>query len=232
MFSLFFFILACASTCYGSSQIALFTDTNCKNSLRGVEGPNGYPNGTCTDLRRSGEYGSFQVVHLDPGCGVTIYVDDPTTTICGGAQEEVQLAGCHNNTFVYYSFDFCTPPGAKSSTFPSSDSSTKPPIAAIVGGVVGGVAGLAVIVGIAFLLGRKKRAQNKPSYSEETDMKYGRQTFAYQPYAYPSQELPSNTVVYKNMPSEAEQPPVELAGNDIQRPNEGHEIRQSDAKHL
>jgi hypothetical protein len=53
---------------FATSQIALFSDTNCEHSLRGLEGPNGYPNGTCTDLRRNGPYGSFQVVGLDPGC--------------------------------------------------------------------------------------------------------------------------------------------------------------------
>lgn len=57
-----------AARAWATSQIALFTDGNCQDSLRGLEGPNGYPNGTCTDLRRTGPYGSFQVVGLDPGC--------------------------------------------------------------------------------------------------------------------------------------------------------------------
>lgn len=57
------------TTCVqAASQIALFTDDNCQDSYKGLEGPNGYPNGTCTDFRRSGEYGSLQVVGLDPGC--------------------------------------------------------------------------------------------------------------------------------------------------------------------
>lgn len=57
-----------AAHVFAVSQIALFTDDHCQDSLRGLEGPNGYPNGTCTDLRRNGPYGSFQVVGLDPGC--------------------------------------------------------------------------------------------------------------------------------------------------------------------
>lgn len=68
MLNLALLIVAFAHHCCGASQIALFSDTNCQDSLRGVEGPNGYPNGTCTDLRRSGPYGSFQVVGLDDGC--------------------------------------------------------------------------------------------------------------------------------------------------------------------
>jgi hypothetical protein len=61
-------ILTRALPCIASTQIALFSDENCEDSLRGLEGPNGYPNGTCTDLRRSGAYGSFRVVGLDAGC--------------------------------------------------------------------------------------------------------------------------------------------------------------------
>ena len=57
-----------AAPVFAVSQVALFADEHCKESLRGLEGPNGYPNGTCTDLRRTGRYGSFQVVGLDPGC--------------------------------------------------------------------------------------------------------------------------------------------------------------------
>lgn len=60
--------LASIHRTFAVSQIALFSDTNCEQSLRGLEGPNGYPDGTCTDFRRNGAYGSFQVVGLDPGC--------------------------------------------------------------------------------------------------------------------------------------------------------------------
>jgi hypothetical protein len=41
---------------------------SCTASLRSLSGPNGFPNGTCTDLRRNGPYGSFHIISLDPGC--------------------------------------------------------------------------------------------------------------------------------------------------------------------
>jgi hypothetical protein len=69
---LFVTLIALAARVFATSQIALFEDDNCQESLRGLEGPNGYPNGTCTDLRRNGPYGSFQVVGLDPGCTGTL----------------------------------------------------------------------------------------------------------------------------------------------------------------
>lgn len=51
-----------------TSSIATFSDVNCQDSLSSFDGPNGYPNGTCSRLERSGGYGSFQVVNLDDGC--------------------------------------------------------------------------------------------------------------------------------------------------------------------
>lgn len=51
-----------------TSSIATFSDENCQNSLSSFDGPNGYPNGTCSRLERSGKYGSLQVVNLDDGC--------------------------------------------------------------------------------------------------------------------------------------------------------------------
>jgi hypothetical protein len=64
-------LLALAAGAAAASQIALFTDAHCQDSYKGLEGPNGYPNGSCTDLRLSGAYGSLQVVGLDPGCAGT-----------------------------------------------------------------------------------------------------------------------------------------------------------------
>jgi hypothetical protein len=61
-------VLALAPACAATSTISTFTDAACSASLRSLNGPNGFPNGTCTDLRRSGPYGSFQIVALDPGC--------------------------------------------------------------------------------------------------------------------------------------------------------------------
>lgn len=61
-------LVTIATTVSAVSQIALFTDSNCQDSFKGIEGPNGYPNGSCTDLRTGGVYGSLQVVGLDEGC--------------------------------------------------------------------------------------------------------------------------------------------------------------------
>lgn len=147
------FLTALAARVFATSQIALFEDDNCQESLRGLEGPNGYPNGTCTDLRRNGPYGSFQVVGLDPGCtgmllresidailrvamlmmcAVTIYVNDTTVDICSGFQEEIQPIDCYNSTFVYYSIDFCDAgaigesPSAKSTPTPTPTPTSTP----------------------------------------------------------------------------------------------------------
>ncbi|KAH7378286.1 hypothetical protein BKA66DRAFT_571715 [Pyrenochaeta sp. MPI-SDFR-AT-0127] len=205
-----------ASSSLAASQIALFSDGNCQNSLRGLEGPNGYPNGTCTDIRRSGEYGSFQVVGLDPGCTVTIYVEDTTTTMCGGYQEEIQMVDCYNSTFVYYSFDFCDPAGARTSSapLPSSTSSPKASTGVIVGGVVGGVLGFGIILGLVICFIRKRRqSQNwdDPPPHEPPQIN--------EMYARERMELPANMMVYKGAIAEVQQPPVELEG--YQSPRHG-----------
>lgn len=51
-----------------ASNIATFEDAKCKDSKENINGPNGYPNGTCTPLDKKGSYKSFQVVGLDEGC--------------------------------------------------------------------------------------------------------------------------------------------------------------------
>jgi hypothetical protein len=49
------------------SNIATFEDDSCARSLDNINGPNGYPDGTCTSLNLE-PIESFQVVGLDPGC--------------------------------------------------------------------------------------------------------------------------------------------------------------------
>ena len=61
------------------SIISTFADANCQESITSLDGPNGYPNGTCTDFRRSGTYGSFQVVGLDAGCAGALENNGSTT---------------------------------------------------------------------------------------------------------------------------------------------------------
>lgn len=125
--------------------------------------------------------------------------------MCGGYQEEIQMVDCYNSTFVYYSFDFCDPAGARASSTPTS--SPKSSTGAIVGGVVGGVLGFGIILGLIICLIRKRRQPqswdnpypNGPAQINEM-------------YAQERQELPSNMMVYKGAIAEVQQPPVELEG--------------------
>lgn len=112
-----------------SSNIATFFDGKCKNSDQNLNGPNGYPNGTCTLLDRKGPFESFQVVDLDPGCtgmdlvsmrprprlttSVTLYGkdSDPDSPCSSQVLLEVdRVATCYNASWIYYSIDFCDPP--------------------------------------------------------------------------------------------------------------------------
>ncbi|USP75180.1 hypothetical protein yc1106_02454 [Curvularia clavata] len=231
------FILAAlyAAPVFAVSQIALFTDEHCQDSLRGLEGPNGYPNGTCTDLRRNGPYGSFQVVGLDPGCTgkrvlVTIYAKDTTEDPCSGYQEEIQPIDCYNSTFVYYSIDFCdgganTQPSSSSGSTGNSSSSGLS-AGAIVGATLGGVAGLAIIVGLIvfFVLRKRRRTRESPEVAEH---------MASGPSEVQSKQLHEmgpGTVVYKrNAAVEVEQPAAELEGTEIIRADD--ESRTSRSQH-
>lgn len=196
------------------SQIALFSDTNCQNTLRGVEGPNGYPNGTCTDLRRSGPYGSFHVVGLDPGCMVTIYADNTSEDICSGHQEEIQMVDCYNSTYIYYSIDFCDPGAAKGPPLsPSQVSTSKTPTGAIVGGVVGGVVALGIIICIVVMcIVRKRRARKNVDVAEV----HGRGRAELEP-----QELYTGRVKYECAAVEIERSPAELDGAEMREERVG-----------
>ncbi|KAJ4406569.1 hypothetical protein N0V91_004511 [Didymella pomorum] len=223
----------------GASQIALFTDNNCQDSYKGLDGPNGYPNGTCTDMRRSGEYGSLQVVGLDPGCAVTIYIDDPSTTVCGGFQEEIQLGQCWNSTFAYYSIDMCDTPSSSSAT-PTPSSSSKDSdsqsltTGTLVGAVLGGLAGGALLLGIAlWVLARKKRARkarNAAAAEESHGHDHAYAEVATNPYrsemdgSYQRHEMEPGKVVYKH---EVATPPVELAGWEVRRDGDGGQAGQA-----
>ncbi|KAJ4376904.1 hypothetical protein N0V86_006342 [Didymella sp. IMI 355093] len=177
-------LLALAACASAASQIALFTDAHCQDSYKGLEGPNGYPNGSCTDMRRSGAYGSLQVVGLDPGCAVTIYAQDDSTTICGGLQEEIQLGQCWNSSWVYYSIDMCDVAGLSIATITTASptgSSTSPftntahglTTGTLVGAVLGGLAAGALLLGAAlWVLARKKRARKARAAAEHEGTEY------------------------------------------------------------
>jgi hypothetical protein len=244
-------LLALINCVYAASQIALFTDSNCQDSYKGLEGPNGYPNGSCTDIRRSGDYGSLQVVGLDPGCAgtyqpntthipyqptnigpVTIYVNDSNTTICGGYQEEIQIGECWNSTFVYYSIDMCDLGALTSpSVTASASASSGPTTGTLVGGIVGGLAGLAVILGIAlWVLARKKRARKQAAAEGQTGMLAEVESNPYRgemEATYHRHEMEERSVVYKHQAAEVAQPPVELGGHELERHDAGgHEARR------
>ncbi|KAF4543646.1 uncharacterized protein LTHEOB_345 [Lasiodiplodia theobromae] len=126
-----------------TSYISSFSDAACTQLLNEWDGPNGYPNGSCTSIRTKaqGQVESFMIT-------ATLYTSDGEDMCSENAitfLADVQT--CYNSSWVYYSIDSCTP-GGTSYTRPSSsdsgDNSTL--IGAIVGGVIGGVTLLALIL--------------------------------------------------------------------------------------
>lgn len=90
------------------------------------------------------------------------------------ALQFAQIATCYNASWVYYSVDACTPPQSSSisrdptraTSTPSTSSSAantphKSHTGAIVGGVVGGVGGLALIGLALFFVHRRRRSKKK-----------------------------------------------------------------------
>ncbi|KAF9733925.1 hypothetical protein PMIN06_009302 [Paraphaeosphaeria minitans] len=156
----FFLTLVVASL---GSSLATFTDDKCLDSLEGIEGPNGYPNGTCTPLDIKGPaWKSFQVVGLDHGCTPTVYGkdEDPTNPCSSKTLEFAHIATCYNRSWVYYSIDFCDVPNGTPSPSASAASQSAPRnhTGAIAGGIVGGICGLALVVGLIFWYTRGNRA--------------------------------------------------------------------------
>ena len=104
------------------------------------------------------------------GFKVTIYANDtiaeePCSAV---VLQFANIATCYNSSWVYYSIDECTPPSSSSSASSSPTSSSTPQshhsnhTGAIVGGVVAGVAGVAILVGIAiFFFVRRRRWQRQ-----------------------------------------------------------------------
>ncbi|KAK2742826.1 hypothetical protein FQN57_005117 [Myotisia sp. PD_48] len=144
-----------------TSIISTFTDTNCQDSFKSFEGPNGYPNGTCSTLSRNGNFSSFQVVQLDDECTVTIYGKNeiPESPCSSKITQLAELATCYNSSWIYYSIDFCTVPTASQTPTPTPKSSSSPAIisstsytGALVGGIVGGIAVIAGVAGLIWCL--------------------------------------------------------------------------------
>ncbi|KAH8697275.1 hypothetical protein BGW36DRAFT_378354 [Talaromyces proteolyticus] len=170
-----------------ATVISTFSDDSCKDSYKAFNGPNGYPNGTCTPFRSNGAFGSFQVAQEDSGCGVTIYGNDSdVSSPCSSTTLQLaQIATCYNSSWVYFSIDNCqapvsstvgasstaTAPATSSTNSSSGGSSTN--VGAIVGGVVGGVVGLGLIAlaGWFLWLRQRPRRANASQYCETADFK-------------------------------------------------------------
>lgn len=71
-------------TLSNGTHIATFSDEECKNSLQDLDGPNGYPNGTCMRIDRKGRFGSFQVTDTDAGCSgkEKVLITEAYRTLC------------------------------------------------------------------------------------------------------------------------------------------------------
>lgn len=159
---------------------------------------------------------------------MTIYVNDPSTTICGGYQEEIQLGECWNSTFVYYSIDMCDTSNASASPAASStdDGKHSATTGTLVGAVLGGLAGGAVLLGFAlWILARKKRARKARAAAEYSEQGGGyavtnRAEVEPNPYrnemdgTYQRHEMEQGKVVYKH---EVATPPAELGGHEVPR---------------
>jgi hypothetical protein len=163
---------------------------------------------------------------------VTIYMNDTTVDICSGYQEEIQPIDCYNSTFVYYSIDFCdaaviSDPPSATSTPTSTPTPTPPPASsglstgAIAGAAVGGGIGLGIIIGlVVFYVMKKRNSANSRATPGSVELA---NVTPVEVHAKHIQELGPGAVAYKHSPVEIEQPPVELAGTEM-------EMRQSNWK--
>ncbi|OJD34044.1 uncharacterized protein BKCO1_2500079 [Diplodia corticola] len=156
-----------------ATDITTYRDAECQISQDDIKGPNGYPDGACTlfSERTTSNFSSFQVVDLDPECGVTIYGPNSDSLSCSSTAKQIaDIAHCYNTSWLYYSIDNCTPPDEIPSTTttaatpnPTNQSSSA---SAIIGGSVGGaVALLASILGAIFFFRRRKRTRERERQS-------------------------------------------------------------------
>ncbi|KAH7050993.1 hypothetical protein B0J12DRAFT_699080 [Macrophomina phaseolina] len=141
-----------ASVVSANSYISSFSDSGCTQLLAEWDGPNGYPNGSCTSLRKQAqaEIASFMITGLDEGCTVTLYGTDGDE-MCGEMAPKflADVQTCYNSSWVYYSIDFCTVGG---STFTSGSSSNSNDNNAATGAIVGGVIGGVVVFALVLLI--------------------------------------------------------------------------------
>ncbi|KAF2438969.1 hypothetical protein P171DRAFT_502090 [Karstenula rhodostoma CBS 690.94] len=197
-----------------ASNIATFEDQKCKESKENMNGPNGYPNGTCMPLDKKGSYKSFQIVGLDGGCSVTLYGkdSDPGSPCSSETQLEFPRIGtCYNASWLYYSIDSVTrlthchhpthyaTPTATENTF--AESPHKKNTGAIAGGVVGGVVGLVLVAASVFFSVKRNRRLQQEARKPVS--------------ATAPNELPTQDVKYKIYSHEASLPPQEMGRNSV-----------------
>ncbi|OAG03089.1 uncharacterized protein CC84DRAFT_1219996 [Paraphaeosphaeria sporulosa] len=217
-----------------ASNIATFEDAKCKDSKENINGPNGYPNGTCTRIDKKGAYKSFQVVGLDEGCSVTLYGkdSDPKSSCSSQTQLEFpRIGACYNASWVYFSIDFCDPPETRSSsttlhvtstpaasstssttltstsaTTPNSTPKTsrKGNTGAIAGGIVGGAVALALVVALVIFSVKRNRRLQEEAQGHA-------------PGTAP-EELPTQDVKHEIYSHEASLPPQEIGRNSVYIP--------------
>ena len=165
---------------------------------------------------------------------MTIYVDDPDTTVCGGLQKEIQMGECWNSTWAYYSIDMCdigalnapsSTPSATPSSSSSPSSSPSPSPATLAAAIIGALAGLALLLGlILWLLRRKSRAKKHMqemhqhgAYARGVEVEAspfrGEMDASAQRHEVHAQEK----TVYAHRAVEVDTPAVELGGMEVGR---------------
>ncbi|PGH12345.1 hypothetical protein AJ80_06755 [Polytolypa hystricis UAMH7299] len=222
----------------GTTTISTFIDVECKQSYDSFDGPNGYPDGLCTELKKNGLIGSFQVIQQDPGCSVSIYSPnaDPNSPCSSAVTELAEIAKCYNASWAYYSIDMCSPPSSErsgtatlvttatssasaSSKPDASDMSSGPNVAAIAGGVGGGV-GLIIILNVAFWIffirRRRRRTQEEQAsmHLQQTAMPPKKRA-QYDAFSDPS-EIPPAVPPKSDSYHELESPRIPAAGSTME----------------
>ena len=143
---------------------------------------------------------------------MTIYGNDTTNDPCSATPEDKkvgQLIACYNATYIYYSIDMCDPAAVIPTNQPVVKKSHT---GAIAGGVVGGLVGLALILGGAFWIVKKNRTQQQAAPVQENRTEHWSELQGRE-----QNEIGAGKVVYRREAVEVEAPPVELGGEEIRR---------------
>lgn len=151
---------------------------------------------------------------------VTIYGNDTTNDPCStspAAQALGQPIACYNAAYHYYSIDMCDQAAALTSASPEvvPGSQTR----AIVGGVVDGVLGLALMFGVMFCMVRNERLEQQIAAVQQSSLLQYNELYGYQ-----QSELDTGKVVYGREAYEVEALPVEVGAQEVREA--GKTVRQ------